>query len=165
MNRLFKPHCTQGFTFAEILVGILLLAAFSGTALQALVAATAFKVRAEETSEATSWMQQDLEWIRYKAQKIGFSSVMCRAGAPSQGYGQKLSDTINGTGLTEQLIDHQSSIGQRPYVVKRATSIRNLAPYNTLAITYTVTRSTATGPAIAQLYSEVVPDAFMACAS
>jgi prepilin-type N-terminal cleavage/methylation domain-containing protein len=159
----------QGFTLVEVLVGILVMAAFTGTAMQAIVSATAFKVKAEELSEATVWIQEDLELVRYEANKVGENIDACTASDPKDGYAQKLMRKIDSsvTDETEKKSEtvKKSAIGQRPYILKRDVKTKDKPddkPFNVLALNYTVTQQGKTTP-IAQIYSEIIPDQFLSC--
>jgi prepilin-type N-terminal cleavage/methylation domain-containing protein len=148
----------QGFTLVEVLVGILLMAAFTGTAMQAIVSATAFKVKAQELSEATVWIQEDLELVRYQASKVAEDIPACTTSDISKGYAQKLKDELPSTDVSART----SAMGARPYTVTRSAVPSSVQPFNVLTLNYTVTRRDETTP-IAQLYSEVIPDKFLSC--
>jgi prepilin-type N-terminal cleavage/methylation domain-containing protein len=151
----------QGFTLIEVLVGILLMAAFTGTAMQAIVSATAFKVKAEELSEATVWMQEDLELVRYQASKVAEDIPACTASDSSKGYAQKLKDDLSKL-PSPDVFDRASAIGGRPYTITRLAVASSVQPFNVLTLNYTVTRKDET-TLIAQLYSEIIPDKFLSC--
>jgi prepilin-type N-terminal cleavage/methylation domain-containing protein len=153
-------HQNRGFTLVEVLVGILVMAAFTGTAMQAIVSATAFKVKAEELSEATVWMQEDLELVRYQASKVAVVTDKCSASDLNSGYAKQLKDDIDS--LSPASVLKTSAIGKRPYTLTRTADPKTEPPYNVLALQYDVTRQGESVP-IAQLYSEVIPDAFLSC--
>jgi prepilin-type N-terminal cleavage/methylation domain-containing protein len=150
----------QGFTLVEVLVGILVMAAFTGTAMQAIVSATAFKVKAQELSEATVWIQEDLELVRYQANKVTADTSKCSALISDKGYAEALKVGIDSPSADST--SKTSAIGQRPYTLTRVANPKNEKPYNVLTLNYTVTRLGESTP-IAQLYSEIIPDAFLAC--
>lgn len=54
----------QGFTLVEILVAILITTLFISAAMQSIVIAAVFRVRAQEYIEATTWIQEDLENVK-----------------------------------------------------------------------------------------------------
>lgn len=148
----------QGFTLVEVLVGILLLAAFTATAMQAIVSATAFKVKSQELSEATIWMQEDLELARYRASQIPADPARCFAQTPSAGYGQKLKEDVESASAA--ITPKSSALGQRPYTLRREAAIGG-AELNVLKLDYQVERPD--GSVVAKLYSEVSPDKFLEC--
>jgi prepilin-type N-terminal cleavage/methylation domain-containing protein len=148
----------RGFTLVEVLVGILLMAAFTGTAMQAIVSATAFKVKAQELSEATVWMQEDLELVRYHASKVEEDSTACTTSEISKGYAQKLKNELPSADVTAKT----SAMGARLYTVTRSAEPSTVQPFNVLTLNYTVTRKDETTP-IAQIYSEIIPDKFLSC--
>jgi prepilin-type N-terminal cleavage/methylation domain-containing protein len=166
--RLIKWFTTQGFTLTEVLAGILLVAIFTSTALQAMVMSTAIKVKAQEASDATAWMQEDLEWIRSEASRLdkdmGADVTRCGARTAAQGYGEKLRAVIDKEPpIHQQSFTKRSPMGQRSYLLNRTVLVSSTAPFNTLAISYTVTPRDKPDEAIAQLYAEVVPEASLTC--
>ncbi len=64
------PQQEQGFTLVEVLVSILITTTFVATAMQAMVLAAVFKSRAKQYSEATTWIQEDLENVRHTASQL-----------------------------------------------------------------------------------------------
>lgn len=63
----FLGRPQQGFTLAEVLASILITGAFTVAAFQALVVAAAFQADAKKFSEASNWIQEDLENIKIVA--------------------------------------------------------------------------------------------------
>jgi prepilin-type N-terminal cleavage/methylation domain-containing protein len=166
--RLIKRFALQGFTLTEVLAGLLLTAIFTSTALQAMVMSTAIKVKAQEASDATTWMQEDLEWIRSEASRLdkdkGVDVTRCGARVASQGYGEKLRAIIDKVPpVDQQSFTKISSMGQRTYSMNRTILVSSTVPFSALAISYTVTPADKPDESIAQLYAEVVPEASLTC--
>ena len=177
-QQIGAPQLAQGFMLVEVLVGILLISAFLGTAMQAIVAATAFKIRAQELSEATVWIQQDQELVRYYASPSQVPIVpndsRCSATSPDKGFAQAVETkllTAAGTPISQKLgetpcpnymLTKQSALGQRPYVLTRTDRTAAVEPYHVLMVDYTVTRQGETN-SIAKIHSEINPDAFLSC--
>ncbi len=177
LQQIGAPKPAQGFTLVEVLVGILLISAFLGTAMQAIVAATAFKIRAQELSEATVWIQQDQELVRYYASPSQVpvlpNDPRCSASSPKSGFAQAVEDKLlaaAGTSTALKLneaaypaytLTKQSALGQRPYILSRS-DLTSGAPYHVLTLDYIVTRQGDTAP-IAKIHSEIIPDAFLSC--
>jgi prepilin-type N-terminal cleavage/methylation domain-containing protein len=65
----------QGFTLVEVLVAILIITVFIATAMQAITIAAVFRVRAKQYSEATNWIQEDLENVRQQAFVLGSTTL------------------------------------------------------------------------------------------
>ena len=59
----------SGFILVEVLSGILIMTLFIGVAMQLMVYSSLLKARAQQYSEATAWIQQDLEDIKYQASR------------------------------------------------------------------------------------------------
>jgi hypothetical protein len=166
----------KGFSTVEVLVGILLTLIFLGVAMQAMVMATAIKIKAQQDSEATNWIQKDVEYIRGVSDDLHKSSgtdaetgaaryetevEKCEASTAEAGYARDLETTIT----TEKPgpIAYTSSIGSRPYRLARSTSISNSAPH-VLKITYKVYAGTeTTGTPVATFYTESIPSAAFSC--
>lgn len=73
------PQQEQGFTLVEVLVAILITTLFVTVAMQSIVIAAIFKARAQEFSEATTWIQEDLENIKYQAANLQYTSLSANA--------------------------------------------------------------------------------------
>ena len=172
---------SQGFSLIEVLVGVLVIFAFVGTALQALVMSTMFQVTAQELRDATSWIQADLENLKYKANRLDWigdryspNSLSCGATSSAGGYAALLKTRLayldpnapENAGLNPNDAENndakQSRLGQRLYTLTRTTTPSPVAPFNVLQVGYTVTPA-AGGEAITSLYTEVMPEASLAC--
>jgi prepilin-type N-terminal cleavage/methylation domain-containing protein len=71
----------QGFTLIEVLVAILVTTLFISIAMQAMVFSAVFKVKAQEYAEATTWIQEDLEDVKYQADNLQFLQTTLTANA------------------------------------------------------------------------------------
>lgn len=72
LKKRLKP-AEQGFTLVEVLVAILITTLFVGVAMQTMVFAAIFKAKAQEYTEATTWIQEDLEQnVKYQADSLQF---------------------------------------------------------------------------------------------
>jgi prepilin-type N-terminal cleavage/methylation domain-containing protein len=69
------PQQEQGFTLVEVLIAILITTIFISIAMQAMVIAAVFKVRARQVAEATTWIQEDLENVRFQAGKLRYTQL------------------------------------------------------------------------------------------
>ncbi|MCG9893763.1 MAG: prepilin-type N-terminal cleavage/methylation domain-containing protein [Thermosynechococcaceae cyanobacterium MS004] len=181
LNRLPHIKRDQGFTLVEVLVAALLTVILTGVAMQTLVAAAAVRVKAQEASEATTWIESDFTELKSEAngEDMGYcpngsaasdcagisdnyktEPAKCNASTQDSGYAKDLQTLLGQQTDTAKL----SVIGQRPYVLRRTTSIKNQAPYNTLQIAYAVYRGTsATGTPMNTYYTEVIPGASFSC--
>lgn len=165
----------QGFTLVEVLVSILIATIFVATALQGMVIASLFKARAQEYTEATTWVQEDLESLRFSASQY-VDSARCTATGPNNGYADGFSDQLhnisqpNGTrtGDASSAPDSDTTtptkLGRsgKTYTFRRVSTPRNAAPYAVLTLNYTVT-PTSGGSSVASLYTEVIPDGAFQC--
>lgn len=71
----------QGFTLVEVLIAILIIVLFVGVAMQGMMVAVIFKAKAQEYAEATTWIQEDLETVKYIASKFQFPQATLAANA------------------------------------------------------------------------------------
>lgn len=75
---MFKPKLPkqeQGFTMVEVLIAILIATIFVAVTMQMMAIAAMFKVRAQEYAEATAWIQEDLENLKYQASIYQYTSL------------------------------------------------------------------------------------------
>ncbi|PZD73069.1 hypothetical protein C1752_02699 [Acaryochloris thomasi RCC1774] len=177
---LKRQQPNEGFTLVEVLVGILLVLIFAAVSMQAFVAATALKVRAQEISEADKWINADLESLKVRATQLDLGGteynpflLACLGDSAddggsnsTEGYGARLNNDIvtNAplSGGNANSMTMNSEIGSRPYTLARAFTNVNTSPYNRLAVTYTVTDQ-ADNSVVATFYSELLPDASLVC--
>ncbi len=67
MKRLTRNLLHQGFTLTEVVVGVLLVTIFVAAGMQLMVASMALQTRGKSDSEASDWIQADLEQIKNQA--------------------------------------------------------------------------------------------------
>ncbi len=165
-----KPHIVeQGFTLTEVLVAILITSVFVATAMQAVVIAAVMKVKARQYAEATTWIQEDLENVKFQASQYQNDSRCSPVTpGPNNGYADGLRDSVSGInpettndpeGNTIN-INKTGSTGQA-FTLRRTTTPSSNPPFNLLQVSYSVLPSS--GSSIANLYTEVIPDAAFKC--
>lgn len=177
-----KHQTTQGFLLIEVMVAIVLTLLLTGIAMGVVVMATAVKVRGDELSDATRWIQEDIEDIKIVGNKLDAvdsnaspiqynTLTRCTSTGTSDGYANLLMTPpttpvitfLNG-GTTISATDtftKTSPSGSRTYSLVRTSVVKNVAPYNILAITYSVTK--ASGTIVSTAYTEVIPGASFYC--
>ena len=80
---MFKPKLpspARGFTLVEVLVALLISTVFVATAMQAIVIAALFKVRAQQYAEATIWIQKDLESVKLQSAQLKYTTLIAVVG-------------------------------------------------------------------------------------
>lgn len=92
--KLLEQEQEQGFTLVEVLVAILMTTLFVGVAMQSMVIAAVFKARAQEFSEATTWIQEDLEYVKYKAANFQYTSLVNEDNGDSIPGKHEATDTV-----------------------------------------------------------------------
>jgi type II secretory pathway pseudopilin PulG len=158
---------SSGFTLTEALVGILMVSTFLGVTLQTIVSATMIRVKAQEQSEATGWIQEDLELVRYQAGRLSVDAMLCNVSSANAGYADRLRDMLIGQNITSDdstentsSSTKQANVGNRAYTLTRTIAVRNVAPYATVSLNYTVSDNQTV---IARQYAEIIPNAFFSC--
>jgi len=68
-----KANPNSGFSLLEALVGIFVITTFTLAALQALALAATFRVKAEQKSGATNWIQERVEQVKFEAFQLELS--------------------------------------------------------------------------------------------
>ena len=162
-----KPNSNKypdtGFTLVEVLVGLLVITGFISTAMQALVTATVFKVKGQELSEATTWIQSDMERVRFEAKRMNIGDppdlAACQALDNTSGYAALLQDRIDQNAPVDT--DKQSTIGNRPYTLKRTPALPSDAPFNILSLEYEVV--SADNIPIAIVQTKIIPEKSLEC--
>jgi hypothetical protein len=167
-----RQATSEGFSMVEVLVGMLLALTFTVIAMQAIVMATSIKVRGQELSESTNWIQTDVESIKTLANQLDYNtttskytltSSRCLATSSSAGYAKNLQDQASVGASTT--ISKTSTLGGRGYNMRRITTISSTAPYSVLKIEYGVYRASDTtfDSPITKFYTEVIPGASFSC--
>ncbi len=173
---LWHPKHSQGFTLIEVLTGMLLMSAFLGAALQSMVLSTALKVKSQDVSETMTWIQEDLERLRYEANRLHYDADLssysdpdhirlCSAASADLGYGNEfIKDALNNQNVWQDTKD--SVLGSRQYQLTRRVAVASVEPFNIVNINYTVNEvnpGNIPGDKISELYAEVIPNASLAC--
>lgn len=141
MFKLKLPKQEQGFTLVEVLVAILITTLFVAVSMQAMVLAAVFKTRAQESAEATTWIQEDLENVKYQASRYK-DDTKCDANNVDNGYadGFRDRDLLLGvsTNGTYSNLSSKTFRTNKAFITRRTTTPDNTNPYNLLQISYGV---------------------------
>jgi len=133
MFKVLKPKAPEqerGFTLVEVLVAILIATIFTLAAMQALVVAAVFKVRAQQFVQATAWIQEELETVKDEAAKFKYTSLTAATAAGASSINVA---TVNGFEVNDTL-----RVGSDPgsYIISNIDG-------NTLTMTITPSLGTA----------------------
>jgi Tfp pilus assembly protein PilV len=104
-----------GLTLVEVIVSMLVSSLFLGTALQAYVAATAMRTQGGGQKEAIAIAQNDIEFIRDKAQNLDAASpqvIYCASNG--QGYGYRLVEAIKNQIAQDNNLFQQAQVRSTP---------------------------------------------------
>lgn len=180
----------QGFTFIEVLAGILISTIFVLISAQAIVLSTVFRVKARQLSEATNWVREDLEEIRFQAtnnliQQAGESlEVVCENTEenPGLGFAAKFADILFpgswDTTVSAYISEEPRTLLNASFTMQRVLDVydsgnnliynesysRSIGPYNTLKIYYEVFPATEDmANSIFSLRAEVTPEEAYNC--
>lgn len=174
--KLLSSNHHSGFTLLEVLVGILIATTFTLTALQALVIAAVFQVKAAQSSGATNWIQEQIEAIKFQASELTADENLCNAETAEEGYGDALEaqlpasqgeHTING--VTWKIVDNTNEFPGEDLWLLRQAKPKAEEPYNVLTVEYATVLDNNGNPSsqesdiITQFYTEVIPDAAFDC--
>lgn len=186
----------EGFTLLETLVAMLVATTFVAATMQAMVIAAYSRIRAQETSEATTLIQEDLEEVKFIATKERYNPSeteldhRCDANGDNDRKFDK-NDANRDEGLADGLRDEvleeterdryeitnptdyktiysrevesdEIEIGKN-YVLKRTLNIADKEPYNVLELEYEVINPQEDEDPVAEMYTEVIPDAAFEC--
>jgi len=92
----------QGFTILEAMIAILIATIFVATAMQMMAMAAAFKARARQYAEATTWIQADLEVVKDQADQLPLPSTTLTANAAA-GATSLTVDSVRGFAVGDTL--------------------------------------------------------------
>jgi Tfp pilus assembly protein PilV len=148
-----SPIPDSGFSMLEVLVAMMVVFLTFMTALNGLLYATLFQVKAEKQAQATYWIQQDLENVKSIAAAQGTNTAQCTS-VFANSYAGALQTTLGATTTQTKPLVNTS------YTLTRATSGTNTNP-QILTITYTVSNSSDIS--LATLYTEVIPPKALSC--
>ena len=186
----------EGFTLLETLVAMLVATTFVAATMQAMVIAAYSRIRAQETSEATALIQEDLEEVKFIATKERYNPSeteldhRCDANGDNdrkfdkneanrdEGLADGLRDEVleetkrnryeitNPTDYktiySREVESDEIEIGKN-YVLKRTLNIADKEPYNVLELEYEVINPQEDEDPVAEMYTEVIPDAAFEC--
>jgi prepilin-type N-terminal cleavage/methylation domain-containing protein len=163
MQRLYPKLCStdRGFTMIEAIVAMTIVTAIIGVSIQLLLAATIHRIIAREKAEATTWIEADLELVKFRASQYSDNTI-CNATAIDAGYAQGFRDadlSVNGLGGATTTLT--KTLNGKNFQVIRSANPRSATPYHLLELRYQV--NSPTGIRIASLYTEVIPDAALRC--
>ena len=160
----------QGFTMVDVLVSILIGTIFTTVSMQAMIIAAYTRVRITKISEAMLSIQEDLEWVKYQAIESNLSyrgnEARCSA-TQTTGFADALRDVVLGSDSSETTststeIKESHSAPSKQYKLQLTMNLKNQDPFNVLELSYKVT-SVSGGKVLADLYTEVIPDAAFKC--
>ncbi len=159
-------HCIRpaerGFTLTEVLVSLLIVSSYVVVTMQALVIAAIFSSKAEQYDRGFTWIQEDLELVRFRAsqyEKDATPSSKCSATTPAGGLAAGLLADIGGS---PKVIGPRFIGGKELILTRTAVYATAADPNKLLKIDYAVTPK-AGGTAIATLSTEVLPNAALKC--
>lgn len=163
LKKLYKKNSQSktGFSLTEVLVAMLIAFFFVLGSMQALVLATAFRVKAQEKQRANQLIQEDIEQISLAARNLAVDHSKCNVTVYDNGYAKALLTSLPTIPSDKKLLDNQG----KTYRLIRLP-INSSAPYKVLRINYEVKEWNGTalvGSPIATDYIEVIPNAAVQC--
>jgi hypothetical protein len=191
----FIPTATdEGFSFIEVLAGILIATVFVLIATQGVLISTIFRINAQRASAAKTWIEEEVGNDQYIATTLAANPAFCGATSGDNGYADALRDVLDGatsdptltvlatnpdpisaTGETVQMVIGSRDIVNKDYKIRKAFTPDLIAPFDVLAVEYEVwfdkNNDNAIDDAtdrdeavIADFYTEMIPAAALQCA-
>ncbi|PZV26364.1 MAG: prepilin-type cleavage/methylation domain-containing protein [Snowella sp.] len=145
----------SGLSMLEVLVAMMVVFFTMMGALNGLLYATLFQVKAERQAQATYWIQQDLENVKSLAAAQATNTALCTS-AFSTSYAGALKTTV------DAITPSTSNPLLTRYSMIRTTAGTNTNP-QILTISYTVRETSDTTKVLATLYTEVMPPQALSC--
>lgn len=162
-------HRSQGFTLIEVMVSIILLTAFLSIGMTALATASLVKARANATTFAGNWIEEDLEQVRAQANLVTYTSSRCNPSGTNLGFAYALQQNLNSVAVARGGTYTMPGT-DRTYTLDRTVTVSSTAPYEVLQLVYTVQASQSSStPAlnsnstVTTMYTEVIPNAAFQC--
>lgn len=188
MSRKFLPFThtshhahpqTGGFTLIEVLASIIMATVFVLITSQAIAISALYRIRAQRKSEALQLIQENFANIKFAAIQV-LPTANCNATTPLDGYAATLAQAVVESGtvvnwsLTNSYVIEPANwetvpnveILNRDYSSVRTLSFYNDPPYHVMEVSYSVVDITNPDPdtrVLATFYTEVLPDAALAC--
>lgn len=178
LNQLILPEPDEGFSFVEVLAGILIATVFVLITTQAIVISTIFRINAQRASEAKTWIEEEVESDQYQATTLSTNNTLCDTDDGNSGYADALRDSLNGDGANITTGILTRTIVNKDYKMLITFEPSN-APFDVLEITYQVWFDDMDDPnntvdqidennrdeePIADFYTEMIPTAALDCA-
>ncbi|BAU65232.1 hypothetical protein STA3757_26130 [Stanieria sp. NIES-3757] len=172
LNRLIckRLQSNQGFSTLEVMVAILIAAAFLAVSLQTMVVATVFRVKAQEKQVASQLIQEEIENLNSIAINLSSTPSKCLATNYIDGYAhalrsQYLASTSYQPKPSKRLLNNTE--GKKWGLERTILDGISTAPHRVLRIRYQVKEldngDNFIGDAIATDYIEVTPNAAFQC--
>lgn len=157
-----KPNNTNdGFTLIEVLAGMIMATIFVLITSQAIAISAVFRVRAQREAEAVNWIQENLEDVKYVA-LLNLPGAQCKPTTTVNGYAQALINQIN-TSTSDASFSSPRALLNKSYTMRRTVSVSpNSTFFRLMTVSYAVVNPDG-GAVIADLYTEVIPDAALQC--
>ncbi len=161
-----KPKKSDtGFTLLELLVATLVAFLFVVGSMQALVFATALRVKAQSKQRANQLIQEDVEEVQSLAQLTNLPAdhEKCFANSYNDGYAQLLWTEAE-QGYTQKTINLTDNSNSQEYeLIRTKVTTGSQSPHKVLKIEYEVREADGQQKTIATDYIEVIPDAALQC--
>jgi hypothetical protein len=162
IHRSYLLNHPSGFTLLDVMVGILLSLLFTGVAMQSIVMSTYLRSKSQGDSEASVWIQEDIERIKYEASRLDYVSGYQPdlATCQNKSYAKRFETEVKKISFQPSRL----GAGGKTYQIARTFSTpNNSIPEfsNILRVDYVVTDDQA--KVVAESYTEVVPEASLDC--
>lgn len=170
INKIYakKRQSDEGFTLLEVLVAMLIATFFVLGSMQALVLATALRVKAQESQRANQLIQEEIEVIHFQAEEFAQNNSLCSATSYTGGYAESLWTSLPSVSGDKQLLDSGGKTYRLTRTLDRDSSNNITSTAKALKINFSVSPLDSSGNlekdssgnniVIAEDYIEVIPD-------
>jgi type II secretory pathway pseudopilin PulG len=169
-QRIHYLECFAGFTLVDVMVGILLSLIFLGVAMQSIVMSTYLRVKSQGDSEATVWIQEDIERIKYEASRLDYDPILSEykpdpdscQNTNGKNYADRLKVEVNKIKVPLQTSKKVAG-GKNYQIVRTFSNLSSTTPgfSSILRIDYAVKDDQSR--VVAESFTEVVPEASFDC--
>ena len=119
----------------EAVAAMMIFTTFIAIGLQLLLAATVSRVVAREKAEVNTWIEADLESVKFRASQY-LDAAKCNASTSANGYAQGFRDaTLAANGLDAPTAStFTKTINASNFIMTRTATPQDVSPYNVLEI-------------------------------
>ena len=174
-----KLSTDRGFTMVDVLAAILIATGFFLASLQAAMIAAIFRVKANQSSQATVWIQENIEEIKFEANQLAYNSSNCGTYATqlngvikpvddtkSATFGSDVFKAVKPVDTSNPQLNPKKISGTSVWLLRRTVPDNNILQVTHLAVIDN--NDAPSDPNLSQnrlveIYTEIIADAVFQC--